>query len=54
MHASFVDGKFAQGATEALSTHAGQHGEAEVAVGGLIKVLEAPKMVSVLAYVLKK
>lgn len=40
------------GAAEALLAHPDQHVQAEVAVGGFVKVLESPHMLSIIFHVL--
>lgn len=53
LHAPLVNGELAEGAAEALPAHAGQHVQAEVAIGRLVEVLQAPKVVAILADVLQ-
>lgn len=51
-HTALVDCVLAEGAGEALLPHANQHVQAEVAVGGLVEVLQSPHMLSIVLHVL--
>lgn len=51
-HAALMDRVLAEGAAEALLPHANQHVQAEIAVGGLVKVLESPHMLSVILHII--